>query len=57
MFVDGATGIARRIAQLTQGQGFLRRSPDIAVFTGDLSHTASLRPALAAYGLEEIEGL
>jgi glutamate racemase len=57
MFVDGATGIARRIAHLTQGQGFLRTSPDIAVFTGDLSDAASLLPALAAYGLEGVEPL
>jgi glutamate racemase len=52
--VDGAAGIARRIAHLTQGQAFLRKSADVAVFTGDLSDVASLRPALAAYGLEEV---
>jgi glutamate racemase len=56
-FVDGAAGIARRIAFLTQGQPFLRKSPDVAVFTGDLIHVASLRPALAAYGLEGVERL
>src|SRR5690606_35503944 len=50
-FVDGAVGIARRIAFLTQGRPFLRKSADMAVFTGDLSGIASLRPALARYGL------
>src|SRR5690606_24724649 len=34
-FVDGAAGIARRIAFLTQGQKFERTHPDIAVFTGE----------------------
>jgi len=56
-FVDGAAGIARRMAFLTQGQPFIRKSPDTAVFTGDLSGLATLRPALAAHGLEEIERL
>jgi glutamate racemase len=56
-FVDGAAGIARRVAFLTQGQPFLRTSPDFAVFTGDLTDVASLRPALAAYGLEGVERL
>ena len=56
-FVDGAAGIARRIAFLTQDQPFLRKSADMAVFTGDLSGIASLRPALARYGLERIERL
>ena len=56
-FVDGAAGIARRIAFLTRGQEFLRTSADVAVFTGDLSDVASLRPALAAHGLEGVERL
>ena len=56
-FVDGAAGIARRIAFLTQGQPFLRTSPDMAVFTGDLSDAATLQPALATYGLELVERL
>jgi len=53
-FVDGAAGIARRIASLTAGQPFLRTSADVALFTGDLGGTTTLLPALAAYGLEEI---
>ena len=32
-FVDGAAGIARRIAFLTGGQDFARREPDLALFT------------------------
>jgi glutamate racemase len=56
-FVDGAAGIARRIAFLTQDQSFLRKSPDVAVFTGDLTDIASLRPALAAHGLDEVKRL
>jgi glutamate racemase len=56
-FVDGAAGIARRIAFLTQGQPFERVHPDIAVFTGDNGSLEKLKPALAAYGLETIERL
>jgi glutamate racemase len=56
-FVDGAEGIARRIAHLTQGQEFLRRSPDVAVVTGDLARTAPLAAALKTYGLERFEPL
>ena len=56
-FVHGAAGIARRIAFLTQGQPFLRKSPDAAIFTGDLSAAQRLRPAIEAHGLMEIESL
>ena len=56
-FVDGAEGIARRIAYLTQGQAFLRTSPDVAVVTGDLARAAPLAAALRNYGLERIEAL
>ncbi len=51
-FVDGAAGIARRIAHLTAGQNFERQVPDCAVFTGSPESTAALAPALAHYGLE-----
>ena len=50
-FVDGADGIARRIAFLTQGQTFARSSEDFALFTRDDSANAALSPALAARGL------
>jgi glutamate racemase len=56
-FVDGAAGIARRIAFLTQGQEFERTQPDIAVFTGENGALEKLKPALAAYGLETVERL
>ena len=53
-FVDGASGIARRIAHLTQGQEFQRAEPDIAVVTGDHADDAGLREAFAQY---EIGGI
>jgi glutamate racemase len=56
-FVDGARGIARRVAYLTQGEAFLRISPDVAVVTGGLALAKPLAPALEAYGLERIEPL
>jgi len=54
-FVDGAQGIARRIAYLTEGQGFRRDRPDRAVFTGDDETLAILAPALRERGLESLE--
>ena len=56
-FVDGADGIARRIAFLTQGQAFARSTPDFALFTRDGSEIAALAPALAARGLMRSETL
>jgi glutamate racemase len=49
--VDGADGIARRIAHLTQGQDFDRREPDLALFTRDEAGLAELFPALRASGI------
>lgn len=54
-FVHGAQGIARRIAHLTQGQRFERRTPDRALFTGEDPQAATLIPALRRYGIEETE--
>lgn len=54
-FVDGAAGIARRIAFLTQGQAFARREPDLALFTataGAAEPWTGLLPALALRGLD-----
>jgi len=51
-FIDGAQGIARRIAHLTQGQSFTRSQPDLALFTGR-ENLAPLAPALAARGLTQ----
>lgn len=53
-FVDGAAGIARRIAHLTQGQPMQRATPDFALFTRDDADIAALSPALASYGLAEV---
>jgi glutamate racemase len=49
-FIDGAQGIARRIAHLTQGQGFARSAPDVALFTKN-EDILALQPALLARGL------
>ena len=51
-FVHGAEGIARRIAQLTDGQAFSRAAPDFALFTREGTELAALAPALSHYGLE-----
>ncbi len=53
-FVDGAGGIARRVAHLTRDKDLRRDRPDFAVVTGALDAADSLRPALARYGLEEV---
>ena len=53
-FIDGAAGIARRIAFLTQGQTWQRSSEDRALFTRDGPELAELVPALARAGLGEI---
>jgi glutamate racemase len=53
--VEGAQGIARRIAYLTQGQAFLRTAPDVAVVTGGVAQAEPLAAALSTYGLERLE--
>ena len=54
-FIDGAAGIARRIAVLTHGQTFTRSADDLALFTRDEENLAGLAPALANYGLKRSE--
>ena len=54
-FVDGAQGIARRIAFLTQGQDFRRETPDFAVFTGEPQTDPALAHALKSWGIGRIE--
>ena len=49
--VDGAQGIARRIASLTQGQDFAREQEDFAVVTGSTNGLTSLVPMLERHGL------
>ena len=51
--LDGAQGIARRIAHLTEGQEFSRQRPDPAITTGPLADLDALDSALAAYGLTD----
>ena len=53
-FIDGAQGIARRIAQLTVGQQWVRTRPDFTLFTRDDPGLAALAPALAGYGIDKI---
>ena len=57
-FVDGGPGIARRVAHLTAGQQW----PELpiigrAVFTASNARTAKLAPALARFGLSEVDTL
>ncbi|MGN6496611.1 MAG: glutamate racemase [Tsuneonella sp.] len=54
-FVDGAQGIARRIAHLTAGQRFERTEADIALTTGRSADLAALAPTLSALGIDRIE--
>ena len=51
-FVDGAHGIASRIASLTLGQEFAAGSAARAIVTGEID--PSLAAALAPYGISEI---
>ena len=53
-FVDGAAGIARRIAHLTDGQTFSRRDADFAVTTGSQEDRARLAPSLSRFGLASV---
>ena len=54
-FVDGAAGIARRIASLTKEQRFARSASDLALFTRGGDDVASLVASLAGYGLNRSE--
>lgn len=50
-FVDGAAGIARRIAWLTRDQRFQRDQPDFALFTGKIDPFPALGSAFAQVGI------
>ncbi len=54
-FVDGAQGIARRIAYLTRGQVFRRVRPDFALCTRDEEDFAALAPKMKSAGIERIQ--
>jgi glutamate racemase len=57
-FVDGAKGIARRTATLTQDQQWPDNpAPGIAVFTAPIEIAEGLRNSLAGMGLTKIEWL
>lgn len=56
-FVHGASGIARRITVLTQGQPMERARPDRAVFTRLVESVALLAGVLQEHGLGETEEL
>lgn len=53
--IDGAQGIARRIADLTAGEKFSRVEPDLAVTTGPLADFEELRACLDTYGLKRLD--
>lgn len=57
-FVDGAAGIARRIAHLTDGQAWPSEpSAGIFVTTGPVAEAEPLRPALSSFGISKILSL
>ena len=56
-FIDGAAGIARRIAHVTQGQTLARSRSDFALFTRAEAGLEQLAPALGRYGLAAMEVL
>lgn len=53
--IDGAAGIARRIAHLTEGQPFAPDPSSRFVVTGDLQSAQALLPALENHGFSGIE--
>jgi glutamate racemase len=57
-FIDGAAGIARRIAYLTRGQSWPDELPEHrAVFTRYGEAERRLAPALARFGITRAESL
>ena len=54
-FVDGAQGIARRTAHLTDGQPFARRGEDRAIVTGPIDD--QLAAALSPFGITSVAQL
>ena len=56
-FVHGAHGIARRVAQLVEGQPMTRTVPDRAVTTGSLENFEKVRGPLSQIGLDRLEVL
>ncbi len=56
-FIDGAQGIARRIAYLTQGQSFDRQDDNFVIVTGNEQDSAPLLGGLERYGIGRIQPL
>jgi glutamate racemase len=57
-FLHGGEGIARRVAQLTEGQPWSDTPPPgRAIFISDGSDTTPLKPGLQRYGITEFEAL
>lgn len=56
-FVDGALGIARRVASLTADQPWARKASDLAVVTGELDRSEAFSRTLRGYGIERVERL
>lgn len=54
-FAQGAAGIARQIARLTEGQAFARDREDRALFTAFGESSASYAASLKRYGLDLME--
>ena len=54
-FIDGAAGIARRIAHLTEGQDFADADSSMAVTTGRLDTFEQLAPVLSEHGIDQID--
>jgi glutamate racemase len=55
--VDGAAGIARRIAALVADQQFARTGPDFAVVTGEPDRSEAFAQVLRSYGLVRLDRL
>lgn len=53
-FIDGSDGIARRIAFLSEGQSWERRTPDLALFTRGGDDVKRLEPMFEAHGLGRV---
>ncbi len=57
-FIDGAQGIARRIAHLTEHVTWPdKKSSSVFVTTGDLKMTEPFKPSLQKYGINRFEAL
>ncbi len=56
-FIDGAQGIARRIAYLTSGQSFDRQGANFAIVTGNEHDNAALLEGLERFGIGRIQPL